>query len=158
MPMSGRLYSMSFSNQTLAAVQDLFALYAGSSRILALQSVNLGQVTGTSVANLRLRIRRLPATVTPGTGGAAGVIVPQDVGDAAATVTGRTNDTTQATSSTTITDLWDDVWNTINGFIWTPPVPSKPPIIGLSQALVVSLDQAPSSFVTNGTIMFEELP
>jgi hypothetical protein len=110
------------------------------------------------VANLRVRLRYLPSTVTSGSGGGAGTLKPFVPGDAAATITGRTNDTTQASTSGTAVDLWDDAWNTINGFLWVPPVPSRPPVIGLSGAFIVSLDTAPSSIVANGSVTVEELP
>ena len=158
MAISGRIYTMSFQNVTLSAVQDALAVYAGSSRIFAVLSVNLGQITGTSVANLRVRLRYLPSTVTAGSGGSAGTLKPFVAGDAAATVTGRINDTTQATTSGTAVDLWDDVWNTVNGFLWVPPVPSRPPVIGLNGAFIVSLDTAPSSLVSSGSVTLEELP
>jgi hypothetical protein len=158
MAISGRIYTMGFNNVTLSAAQDLLALYAGSTKIFAVLSVNLGQVTGTSVANQRIRIRYLPTTVTSGSGGSAGTIKPIVPGDAAATVTGRINDTTQATTSGTAVDYWDDQWNTINGMLFVPPIPSRPFVCGLSGAIVVSLDTAPASLVSSGSITFEELP
>ena len=158
MPASDRLYTVGFSGVTISAVQDAIALYAGATKILAVQSVNLGQITGTSVFNARLRLRYLPVTVTTGSGGGAGTVKPYLSGDAAATATARINDTTQATTSGTAIDLWDDVWNTINGFIWTPPVLHRPPVIGLSGAFVVSIDTALSTLVCNGSVTFEEMP
>jgi hypothetical protein len=158
MAASGRLYSVGFSGIALAAAQDLIAVYAGASKIVAIQSVTLGQITGVTVANFRLRLVYLPATVTAGSGGGAGTVKPWVSGDAAATATARINDTTQATSGGTAVNLWDDVWNSINGFYWQPPVSARPPLIGLSGAFVVSLDGAPSSLVANGNVVFEELP
>lgn len=157
MAMSGRIYTMSFTNVTLSAVQDLLGVYAGAAHIFAVLSVNLGQVTGTTVANQRIRLRYLPTTVTTGSGGSAGTIKPFVATDPAAAISGRINDTTQAVSSGTAIDLWDDVWNTINGFVWVPPIPSRPPVIGLSGALIVSLDTAPSSLVSNGSVTVEEI-
>ena len=158
MAISGRLYTMSFQNVTMSAVQDALAVYAGATKIFAVLSVNLGQVTATSVGNLRVRIRYLPTAVTAGSGGSAGTLKPFVSGDAAVTITGRINDTTQAISSGTAVDLWDDQWNVINGFLWVPPIPSRPPVCGLSGAIVVSIDTAPASLVVNGTIICEELP
>jgi hypothetical protein len=155
--MSGRIYTMSYSNITLSAAQDLLCVYAGTSKIFALLSVNIGQVTATSVGNQRVRIRYLASTVTAGSGGSAGTLKPFVAGDVAATITGRINDTAQATSSTII-DLWDDQWNVINGFLWVPPIPSRPPICGLSGAITISLDTAPASIVSNATITVEECP
>jgi hypothetical protein len=149
---------MGFTNITLSAPQDLLAVYAGSSKIFAVLSVNIGQVTGSSVANQRIRLRYLPSSVTGGLVGSPGTLKPFVSGDAAPTVTGRINDTTQATTSGTAVDLWDDQWNIINGFLWVPPIPSRPPVIGLSGAFIVSLDTAPASIVANGSITIEELP
>lgn len=158
MAVSGRIYTTGFSGVTIAAVQDAINVTVGATKIVGILSVNLGQVTGTTVANARVRLRYLPVTVTAGSGGSAGTVKPWVSGDAAATATSRINDTTQATSSGTAYDFWDDVWNTVNGFLWVPPVPSRPPVIGLSGAFIVSIDTALSSFVCNGSVTFEELP
>ncbi len=158
MAVTGRIYTLTFSNITLSAVQDALAIYSGASKIFAVLSVNLGQITGTTVGNLRLRLRYLPTIVTPGSGGSVRAINPYVAGDAAATVTGRINDTVQATTTGNAIDLWNDTWNTVNGFLWVPPVPSRPPVIGLSGAFVVSIDTAPSSLVSNGSVTIEELP
>jgi hypothetical protein len=158
MAVSGRIYTMSVNGVTVSAVQDLLALYAGASKIFGVSSVNIGQVTGTTVANARIRLRYLPTAVTPGSGGSAGTVKPWVSGDAAATITGRINDTTQATTGGTAVDLWDDVWNTVNGFLWVPPMQSRQPVIGISGAFIVSLDTALSSFVVNASVTVEELP
>lgn len=157
MSMSGRIYTSSFQNVTLAAVQDLFFLLPGSTKVIGIQGIQLGQITGTSVANLRVRGRLVNATATAGSGGNAATIVKNNPSDAAATTTGRINDTIQATSSTSIVDLWDEVWNTINGYNWIPMIANRPPIIPPGCAFVFSLDTAPSSLVANGTVTFEEL-
>lgn len=156
---SGRIYAVGFQNVSVSAVQDLIAVYAGASKIFGLLSVNIGQVTGTTVQNLRWRIRYLPSVVTAGSAGSAGTVKPILPGDAAATITARINDTTQATTGGTAVDLWDDVFNTINGALWVPPTPGRPFVCGLSGAIVISLDQAPASALTmSGTVTVEELP
>lgn len=157
MAASGRIYTVSFSNVTLSAVQDLIMVKAGASNPIALVSAELGQVTGTSVANQRIRLQMIPATVTTGSGGGAGTVSKWIASDAAASATARINDTTQATSSGTIIDLWDDTWNIVNGWLWVPPIPSRPPVAAVSAAFRISLDTAPSSIVTNCTLTFEEL-
>jgi hypothetical protein len=139
-------------------VQDLLALYSGTTKICALLSVNLGQVTATSIANQRVRIRRLPTAVTPGSAGAAvtpRVWVP---GDATPVSTARINDTVQASSSGSAEDVWDDQWNLLNGFLWVPAVPNRPPLIGLSEAFIVSLDSAPATITASGSMTYEEFP
>lgn len=158
MAISGRIYSVSFTNVTISAVQDIFNITCGAAKIVAIISVNIGQVTATSVANQRIRLRYLPVTVTAGSGGAAATPRLWVPGDAAATATARVNDTVQATSSGTAVDLYDDQWNPINGFLYVSPIPSRPFIIGLSGAFIVSLDTAPASLVCSGSCVFEELP
>jgi hypothetical protein len=131
---------------------------AGASNPIALLSVNIGQITGTAVANQRIRIQMLPATVTNGTGGSAATISKWIASDAASAASGRINDfTTQATSGGTIIDIWDDQWNIVNGFIWVPPIPSRPPVAAVLAAFRVSLDTAPSAIITNMTMTIEEL-
>jgi len=159
MAVSGRLYSMSFTAVSISAAQDLLALYAGASKVIAIQSIELSQVTQTTIGSLRWRLRYLPATVTAGSAGSAGTISPLSPGDSAATATGRINDTTQATTSGTAVNIWSDQWNLINGVLWVPPNVNRPPVSALSGALIVSLDLAPGSAITaSGTVTFEELP
>lgn len=159
MAASGRLYSVGFTAVSISAVQDLIAIYAGTSKIVAIQSIEFSQVTQTTIGSLRWRLRYLPATVTAGSGGSVGVISPLNPGDAAATCTARTNDTTQASTSGTAINLWSDQWNLINGALWVPPNVNRPPVSALSGALVVSLDLAPGTVINaSGTVTLEELP
>lgn len=159
MAVSGRLYTVSFSAVSISAVQDLIAIYSGSSKIVGIQSIELSQITQNTVGSLRVRLKFLNTAVTAGSGGSAGVISQLVPGDAAATVTARINDTTQATTTATQVTLWSDQWNLINGMLWVPPNVNRPPMAGLSTALVVSLDTAPgSAIVASGTVTFEELP
>lgn len=154
--MGQRVYTMEFSAVAVTAVQDLLAVYCGASKAIKVHEVVLGQATATVIGNLGITLTRLNATVTSGSGGAAGTIVPINPGDAAATVTGRTNDTTQATATTTNV-IRGDVVNVLNGYQYLPP-PDDRPVVEPSGAFVVSLNTAPASSETfSGTITFEEL-
>lgn len=155
MAASGRIYTANFSNVTLSAAQDLFCLVSSSTRIVALLSITLGQVTATSIANQRIRLIRGASTVV-GSGGATVAATPWVPNDAASTATVRANDTAQSTIAGV--DLWDDQWNLLNGFLWVPPTQSRPPLIGPSQMFRLSLDSAPTNIVANGSFVFEELP
>lgn len=152
-----RVYTMSFAGVAVTAVQDLLAVYAGANMAFRVHEVELGQTSQTTIQNLRVSLRRVQATVTSGSGGAAGTINPVNAGDAAATVTGRTNDTVQATSSASILTLRADVFNPINGYQYLPPDEDRI-IIRPGQALSVSLDTAPgASMLVSGTVVIEEL-
>lgn len=153
----GRTYSIQFNNVAVAAVQDLLAVYSGASMVCELAGLVIGQITGTTVQNLRFTIKRLPATVTSGSGGSSATPQKMQRGDGGATVTARTNDTTPATSSGTASILHSDVFNTVNGyqFFWPP---QDCPTIGLSEAGVVSLDAPPGSgLFMSGTLYIREL-
>lgn len=159
MAVTGRLYSVSFAGVAITATQDLFTIIPGATKICAIHSFELAQVTKTSVEILRARLRLVPATVTAGSGGSAPTPVPFSSGDAAATFTARANDTTPATSSGTILDLWADQWNLLNGLLWVPPITNRPFVIAPGAAAVLSLGTAPAASITaSGTIVVEELP
>lgn len=153
----GRVYSIQFNNVAVAAVQDLIALYCGASMACELHGLVIGQISGTTVANLRLSVKRLPATVTAGSGGNTATPRKAMSGDGAAVATARINDTTQATTSGTSATLLSDVFNTVNGyqFFWPP---DDRPTFAPNEAAVFSLDQAPAGSLTmSGTLIFAEL-
>jgi hypothetical protein len=152
-----RVYTMTFKNVSISAVQDLMALYAGSTGAFEVHEFTLGQTTQTTVQNLRISLNRLPATVTAGSGGNAGTLNKSRSGDAGATITGRINDTSQATTGGTVVALREDVYNPINGYQYLP-APEDRPACNPTEAMVVSLDSAPGSGISsNGSITAAEL-
>jgi hypothetical protein len=155
--MVGRIYTVSFSAVSVGAVQDLIAVYAGT-MAFAVHMIELDQVTATAVNNLNITHKRLPATVTAGSGGTSVTPVPLRSTNAAATVTAHCNDTTQATTSGTAAILAAHAVNVINGYLYLPPEADRP-VIAPSQAFVLSLNSAPASgsYVMSGTITIEEL-
>lgn len=154
----GRTYAVSFSGVSVAAIQDLIAVYCGASMAIELHGLVIGQITGTTVQNLRVSLKRLAAAVTGGSGGATASPVKMTRGDAGATVTARVNDTVQATSASSAVVLLSDVFNIVNGYQFFFP-PSDMPTIGLSEAAVLSLDTAPnpSALLISGTLYFAEI-
>jgi hypothetical protein len=157
MARNSRPYSVEFHNVSVSVVQDLISVYCGASMGIELQSISIGQITGLTVQNLRISIKRLASAVTAGTGGAA--VTPKKMmrGDVAATVTARANDSTTQASSSGATDiLLSDVFNTVNGYQWGWG--DNRPTFGLSEACILSLDQAPTSpLFMSGTLCFGEL-
>lgn len=152
-----RVYTVSFQNVSVSAVQDLIAIYSGSSGAFEVHEFVLGQITATTVGNLRLRVRRLPTTVTSGSGGTTPTPGKVRSGDSNATVTAHVNDTTQATTSGTAIDVRSDVYNPINGYQYMPP-PEDRCAANPSEAIVFSLDTAPASAETmNGTAVVAEM-
>lgn len=154
-----RLYSVGINAVSCTLAQDLFAIYSGTQRIFRPVSIDLSQSTFTSLqANLKLSFKRLPTTVTTGSGGTSATINKQSLNDSSAGVTARINDTTQATTSGTAVIWHPTDINPLNGYQWYWPEATRP-WIGLSEAFIVSLDTAPTSAaVFSGTLYFEEAP
>lgn len=152
-----REYSVQFANVSVSAVQDLIAVYAGASMAFEVHSIQIGQITATAIGNLRISLKRLPATVTAGSGGTTPTPQKLNFGDAAATVTSHVNDTTQATTSGTSSTIIADIFNVVNGYQWIFP-PDDRPNFQPSQAAVLSLDTAPGNAETmSGTMIIAEL-
>jgi len=151
-----RTYTCQFRNITVSNVQDLLGMYAGASMAIELVSVQIGQITQTNVEALQISIKRLPTTVTTGTGGTSVTPAPSTDSDAAATFTCRANDTTQATTSGTAVFPMPDVFNEVNGYQWVWPERARPSCKP-SEALVLSLDSAPpGGRVMSATVVVRE--
>jgi hypothetical protein len=154
---AGRTYNIVFRAVSVSAAQDLCSAYAGASMALEVISVTLGQITQTSVENLQLSVKRLTATVTNGSAGNSFTPTLDTDTDAAATFTARINDTTVATTSGSTAYLHADVVNLVNGYQWIFPERNRP-TCKLSEALIFSLDSAPSGARTmTGAMKVREL-
>lgn len=164
---AGRLYSLTFENVAIAAAQDLFYILPAADKICVIEAFYLSNVGGTADAGdaqeeiLRLVINRLPATVTVGSAGSAsatGTLNPMLVNDTAASFTGRTNDTTPATTSGTARTLHADGWNVRIPYVWLPP-PEHRILVANAQAVVFKLLSTPADSVTcSGTALIREMP
>jgi hypothetical protein len=140
--MSGRIYTVAVKGVSVSAAQDVIAVYAGASMAFEVIGFTIGTEQGTSVAGEPISLNRLGATVTAGSGGAAGALAGDRSTDAAATVTARINDTTQATTSGSTDALHADVLNLSNGYPWVFPRDARP-VAKPGEAIVLSLDSAP---------------
>lgn len=151
-----RVYTVGFAGVSVSAVQDLFALTATSGKAFEVHYIKLGQITQTTIGGLKLRLRRLPATFTTGSGGSSATVSPIIPTDVAATVTARVNDTAQATTSGTAVDM-PDSWDLPFGYLYMPPEADRL-IVEPSTGFIVSLDTAPgSTIVVSGHMAFAEL-
>ena len=154
---AGRIYTIPFRNVSVSAVQDMIAAYAGASMAIELVSLSIGQITQTAVELLQISIKRLPATVSTGSGGSSATPVPDNDTDADATFTARVNDTSQATSSGTVVYPMPDVLNEVNGYQWIWPEKARPSCKP-GEALIASLDSAPPAGRTmSGSMKVKEL-
>lgn len=151
-----RVYSFAFTGVAVSAVQDLISLQSTSGGNFELHELLISQITQTSVELLRLDLKRFSGGYTIGSVGSSATPRPHLFGDAAATCTGRVNDTTQTTGGTSVT-LLSDVINLINGWQYLP-APEDRLIFNPSQAMVLSLGNAPAAARTmSGSIKFAEV-
>jgi hypothetical protein len=156
-----RRYSVAFENVAIVAVQDLFEITPAANKPVRLLALFLSNVGGAADAGdaqeelLRIAIRRVPATITSGSGGSAPTPRLVDPSDAAAGLTAEVNNTTQATSSGTIETLHPDGWNirVPYSLIFTPEMQHEA-ING--QLLVVSLLNAPADSVNCSGVLYVE--
>jgi len=154
-----RIYQTFFENITVAAVQDLFYVKAGASNGIALRGLSLSAGNVTVPAEIRLRLKRLPATVTVGSGGTAPTIAKTDSlnGTSAASAV-RANDTTQATTSGTAVTLLVWQWNVLQDFLYVPTADEERERTAVSEALVFDVVATPASTVLSGWIKWAEYP
>jgi len=156
--MGQRVYKAYFDNVTITAIQDVFSLKAGAANGVELHQVDLSAGGVTAPAEIRLRLKVLPATVTAGSTGTAPVMSPADSGDTkAATATVRANDTTQATSSGTVKILQAWQWNVLLPWQYLP-APEDRDIIQASEQITLDIPGTPASTVISGSITWRELP
>src|SRR5689334_5326426 len=91
----GLFYYGSFSGVTIAAAQDLFSVQASANRAFKLYEFSISPDNVASTAEVRLAIKRITGTISTGSGGSALTLAQANPSDAAATLTGRINDTTR---------------------------------------------------------------
>ena len=152
----GRIYKVTFENVTTSAAQDLVAAYGASGKMCKLRRVWAECYTATPTSqNLGYRVRFLPATVTPGTGGGAATPQKTDQGDASATFTARINDTSKATTTGTASIFEEGAAHILAGYDKSFEAPLT---FGASTAVVFELLSTPSGSVAlSGGVEVEEI-
>ena len=119
--------------------------------------IELGQRSLTAWEAKPVKLIRLPATVTAGSGGTAVTPAKMNNGDPAATLTARANDTTAATTSGSAAIILARDFEFLNGFL-VVFTPDERPVIAPSQAVSLNLPTAPSAAtLISGTVIVEEL-
>lgn len=154
----GRRYYVTISNGSMTtSVVDILNITATANMAFKIWRVYGGQTTLTATESKPLVLKRMPATVTAGSGGSAVTITKQNNGDASPTITARSLDTTGMTTNGTAANVMARNWELLNGFdqLW---VPGSEPIIGPSQGAALSVVAALSNTTAvSFTIEVEEL-
>ena len=150
----GRMYSATFEEVAVTAVQDLFEVVAAADSVVVVHGLIISQSTDagdTESEQLNVLIHR---GSTSGSGGTTVTPAPMNLGDAAFGGTVEANNTTQATEGTI---LHAEAFNVMAGLAiwWTP---ETRPVISPSGRLIVELQTTPADSLTmSGTIYLEEI-
>jgi|SRR5579883_3412016 len=156
--MAGRIYRLPFNALGLSTnKQDLWAITTTSTSICLLEEIRLDPCA-TSVSEFDISISLFTGSYTAGSGGNTLTPAKTLQGDAAATVTCKTQNTTQtAVGSGTKTVLDSGQWNLVNGWAWQPLDQDHRILVPVSACLVVSLDTTPASQTVSGCAIIREM-
>jgi hypothetical protein len=152
-----RQYRITFEQVAVSAAQDLIEIKGAAGKVVRILKVWWGATDTTTPTGQQLsfRCRYLPATVTDGSGGSTPTPQKTDPGDAAASLTALTNNTTKATTSGTAVILEERGDYVLSGGEY--PFPDRPPI-GPSEAFVFELLSTPSGTLhLSGGALVEEI-
>ena len=159
----GRMYTVEFSDTAVATASgdvDFFEILPAANKPIRVHAVYLSQSSDVGDAAeemLRVKIMRLPATVTSGTGGSSATPVPLDVNDAASGATCEVLNTAVATTSGTGLDVHPDAFNIRVGWPYMP-TPEMRLRAQNTEAIIVRLMAAVTDELTmSGVLYFEEL-
>lgn len=156
----GRLYAVTFENQSISAAQDLFEIGPAAQKPVALHGLILSNVGGTADAGdaqeelLRLTVVR--GHTTSGSGGGTAGITALSPADTTKGFSVEVNNTTIASAGTAVT-LLADGWNIRIPYqmFWTP---ETRPVCANAEFICVRLPAAPADAVScSGTLYVEEL-
>jgi len=159
--MGRRIYSVPMDNATIGtAVQDVFSIKTPATKGAQLHHIQLSAAAVTTVAEIRMRLKRGTATVTQGSGGSAVTPAIVDFGDTlAAASVAHINDTTQATTSGAFTTLEFFQWNVLMPFDYMPgPEDEDRDTCDVAQALILDLPAVIVAVVASGFLKYRELP
>ena len=158
-----RIYTVEFEGTAVATASgdvDFFEILPAANKPVLIHAVFLSQSSDVGDAAeeiLRVKIIRLPATVTSGTGGASATPVPLDVNDAAAGAVCEVLNTAVATTSGTAVDIHSDAFNIRVGWVYMP-TPEMRPRVNNAEGIVVRLMAATVDELTmSGTVYIEEV-
>lgn len=153
----GRIYYADVSNTSMTtSALDILNITSTAGMAFRIRRIFGGQTSIVTTESKPLVLKRMPATVTAGSGGNAVTLRKQNFGDAAPTITARSLDTTAMTTSGTAEILMARNWELLNGFDqWWG---DTGPIIAPSQGAALSLPAVLSgTTLASFTIEVEEL-
>lgn len=153
----GRMYSASFADVEVSALQDLFSLVVAVDEPVLIHGCFISQssdVGDSEEEMLAVHIVRGNATV--GSGGTAPTARPLDPKVGAASATVRANDTTEASAGTEEI-MHAEAFNIRTGWVYIPTPEMRVKADNVSDIIAIRLLDVPGDALTmSGTLYWEE--
>lgn len=137
--MIGRLYTVAIGAQAQTAAKTLIEVASAADSVTLVERAYISQSSFDTSENLACKIQRITTTGT----GTATTPEPKQVGDAAFGGVVETNSTVEPTY-TAGTELVEQGFNVLSGFLWTPANDDEVIVVSPSALVGISLDVAPS--------------
>lgn len=135
--MQGRIYKTTIGNQAQTAAKTLIEIAAAADMVVEIERMWISQSSQDTSENLGVKVEDVTTTGT----GSANTPTRTMGGDAAATVTVKTNLTVEPTYSGDV--FIEQGFNVLSGWQWTPANDDESIVISPSQILGIRLDIAP---------------
>lgn len=138
--MIGRLFTVAIGSQAQTTAKTLMEIASAADSVTLIERISIKQTSFDTSENLGVKVQRITTTGT----GTATTPEPLQAGDAAFGGVVETNSTAEPTY-TSATEIIEDGFNVLSGFLWTPANDDE--VIALSPSALVGimLDVAPSA-------------
>jgi hypothetical protein len=152
-----RIYTVSFENISVSAVQDLLEITPADDKPIRLKSLLVTVRDSETNEQFTSTIKRASGAYTSGSGGGSPTIAKASSIDGTVGFAAERNNTTRATGGT-IENLHVEGWPSQGGLNVTP-LPGCEFTATHGEALIVGLENAPAGATGfNATAVIEELP
>lgn len=138
--MIGRMYTVAIGGEAQTAAKTLMEIASAADSVTLIERIYISQSSFDTSENLGCRVQRITTTGT----GTATTPEPKQVGDAAFGGVVETNSTVEPTY-TAGTELIEQGFNVLSGYLWTPANDDEIIAISPSALVGVALDVAPSA-------------
>lgn len=154
--MSIRTYAVTFSAVSVSAAQDLFEITPADDKPVTILGIELGQTSDSGDAqDEQLQISIIRGHTTSGSGGTAPTPAPMAPGDSAAGFTAEVNNTTVASTGSTVT-LFTSAWNVRAGYTMWFPEACQPEATQGNTTIVVRQTAPADAITMSGTLWVAE--
>lgn len=156
--MLGRVVIVDTGYQSVSAAQDLLEVKLGAAQagfLLAARVMQSSEEPSTEAEELQVSVKRAAGAFTSGSGGGAATVVKGQSGDAAhgLATTERNNTTQAAAGSGTLEAVDAGAFNVLAGELNFDYGPELMVPLGPSEAVVLSLDEAPADAITMRAVL-----